>query len=841
MTDYKYFDLFTQDSTNKQVLIEYDGGTITNTELFAESMEITESLCSENELRFGSCEASIIKFKVGNVVIPLFNKWITVKMYLDGNTDTLFQIGRYKVYSDKPTADRKGREIVAYDAMYDILNTDVAKWYNTALPNEDSAMTMKAFRTSFLNYFGIEQEEIELVNDNMPIQKTIQPDEISGRDVIRAICEINGCFGHITRAGTFKYIYLDRDIQGLYPRNDLYPADDLYPRNPKSTKIGSNGTYIDAKYEDYTTRTIDKLQIRKEENDIGVIIGDTGINNYIIEDNFLVYGKSTEELTEIANNIFNKITYIIYRPFNATVKGNPCFEVGDAVRLVTRYELIESYVLQRTLKGIQALRDSFSTKGVEKYGEQVNSVHKSIIELKGKANILSRTIEETKSTIVNVEEGLKAEITQNANSITAEVERAIGQEVELAAAIKITSDSITAEVQRAENAESILKNDYESQIKQTAEKISAEISEKTQAFDKTGYDITYEEPKDPDIDVDIGKYWLNTANGNLYIGVLITPTTWTNLGQFHSATLESGESAGEQRWYLVGEGVSIYRKYGDRAGFNMTKYGGFNAEPPADDSYTIGSWWMDIDCNSASTITLEQYLADLNVSYPNDYMVLYEKTANSAKEWQLVKTLDIITLSDMQSSFTQMANSIVLKVRNDGELAEVKLVADAEDGTLFKVKANNIDLKASEAINLMSGGEINLTGKNITIKSDNFEVNSKGDMKCRKITAFSIDNQSEAKGQFSNSVDNSESMRLAKQAIDTAQKAANEAQGAANTAQSAANAAQSTATYAKDIANFAYRSIELINQWIIQMSGQLVELGKPGISGSLEDFPEYQE
>ena len=756
MTDYKYFDLFTQDSTNKQVLIEYDGGTITNTELFAESMEITESLCSENELRFGSCEASIIKFKVGNVVIPLFNKWITVKMYLDGNTDTLFQIGRYKVYSDKPTADRKWREIVAYDAMYDILNTNVAKWYNTALPNEDSAMTMKAFRTSFLNYFGIEQEEIELVNDNMPIQKTIQPDEISGRDVIRAICEINGCFGHITRAGTFKYIYLDRDIQGLYPRNDLYPADDLYPRNPKSTKIGSNGTYIDAKYEDYTTRTIDKLQIRKEENDIGAHAGkDNGENPYTIEDNFLVYGKSTEELTEIANNIFNKINYIIYRPFNATVKGNPCFEVGDAVRLVTRYELIESYVLQRTLKGVQALRDSFSAKGVEKYSEQVKSVHKSIIELKGKANILSRTIEETKSTIVNVEEGLKSQISQTAKSIEAEVTRATKAEGELSGSIKINADKITAEVKRAEDAESALEKDYNSKIQQTAEKISAEITEKTQAFDTMGYEITYEEPKDPDIDVQVGKYWLNTTNGNLYVGAVTTPTAWTNLGQFHSARLTTGESAGQQRWYLVGEGVSIYRKYGDRAGFNMTKYGGFNAEPPADDSYPIGSWWMDIDRHSASTITLEQYLADLNTSYPDDYMVLYEKTANSVKEWQLVKTLDIITFSDMQSSFSQMANSIVLKVRNNGELAEVKLVADAEDGTLFRVKANNIDLIASEVINLMSGGEINLTGKNITIKSDNFSVSKTGVVRCKEIVEFGIQSKSDGEKSFNNYVQTS--------------------------------------------------------------------------------------
>lgn len=816
MVDYKYFDLFTQTSVNKQVLIEYDGGVITNEELFAESMELTESLCSEEELRFGTCEASMIKFKIGNMLTSLLGKWITVKMYIDGNATEPLQIGRYKVYSDKPTADRKWRDIVAYDAMYEVINTDVAQWYNEVLPNEDSTMTMKAFRTSFLTHFGITQENVELVNDSMVVAKTILPDEISGKDVITAICEINGCFGHITRTGIFKYIYLDREIQGLYPRNDLYPADNLYPRNPKSTNMGANGGYISANYDDFTTQTIDKLQIRKEENDIGVIIGgDTSQNAYIIEDNFLVYGKSTEELRTIANNIFNKITMIIYRPYNATVRGNPCFEVGDAVRLVTTYELIESYVLQRTLKGIQALRDSFSAKGVEKYGEQVNSMHKSILELKGKSNVLERTIEETKSTIVDVEKGLKAEISQTAKSIEAEVTRATKAEGELSGSIKINADKITAEVKRAEDAETALENDYNSKIQQTAEKISAEITEKTQAFDKTGYDITYEEPKDPDIDVQVGKYWLNTTNGNLYVGAVTTPTAWNNLGQFHSATLTSGESAGQQRWYLVGEGKSIYSKYGDRAGFNMTKYGGFNTEPPIDDNYPIGSWWMNIDRNSLSTITLEQYLADLNMSYQNDYMMLYEKTANSVKEWKYVKTLDIITFSDMQSSFTQMANSIVLKVRNNGELAEVKLVADAEDGTLFRVKANNIDLTATEVINLMSGGEINLTGKNITIKSDNFEVNSKGDVKCRNITAFSI--SGDAVGQFSTVVYDSNALVLARQAIAAAQQAADDAQDAIDATDVIVN-------------NLNNTIIPQQNTWIQQISTQLQALGQPGIS-----------
>lgn len=450
MVDYKYSDLFTKDSIDKQLVIKTDDGlvTITNTELHQEQFELSESLCSESELRFGCCEASSIKFKISNVFIPLKDKWLTVTESLAGNTDAPFQIGRYKVFSDKPTADRRYRDIVAYDAMYDIIKADVADWYNAILPDKTSTVTLKQFRTSFVSHFGLVQEEIDLVNDGMIVEKTIEPSKISGKDVVTAICEINGCFGHIGRDGKFRYILLPKYIQGLYPANDLYPADDLYPRDPRTTKIG-NGLYINCKYEDFVTNKIDKLQIRQEENDIGSIVG-TGGNCYIVEDNFLVYGKSAADLEVIANNLFGVITEISYRPFSADVKGNPCFEVGDAVRLTTKYEIVESYILKRTIKGIQALRDIYSADGVKEYSEEVNSVNKSIIQLRGKTNVLERTVEETKSTIADVGEGLQSQITQNAESITAEVKRAQGQEVELAAAIQITEESVSAKVSKGD-------------------------------------------------------------------------------------------------------------------------------------------------------------------------------------------------------------------------------------------------------------------------------------------------------------------------------------------------------------------------------------------------------
>lgn len=491
MINYQYAELFKKDSIDKQLTIETDDKTtkITNVELHQEQFELTESICSESELTIGSCEAAVLKFTVSNIFLPMKDKMITVKTVIDNNTANPFQIGRYKVYSDTPTADRTKRDIVAYDSLYDVINADVAEWYNTLLPDKDSVTTMKAFRDSFFGYFGIEQADAQLVNDDMKVEKTVEPEELSGATVLNCICEINGCFGHIGRDSKFHYIYLEQEIQGLYPRNNLYPADDLYPREPKSTRI-SKSLYISAQYEDFLVKTIDKLQIRKEEDDIGVIVG-SGTNAYVIQDNFLVYGKGSEELTGITNNIYGKIRGIIYRPFSADCKGNPCIEVGDAVRLPTKYEIIESYVLKRTLKGIQALRDEYEATGEEYRSTQVNSVHKSIIQLKGKTNVLTRTIEETNSKITDVESGLSSEIKQTATDIRAEVKNtadglsssieqtanSIRSEVSdsvnnLSSSIQQNAESIATEVKRANEAEGNLST----KITQTAESITSEVS-----------------------------------------------------------------------------------------------------------------------------------------------------------------------------------------------------------------------------------------------------------------------------------------------------------------------------------------------------------------------------
>lgn len=440
MIDYVYADLFKKSSIDKQIKIEYDGGQFTNTDIPDNDFEITEMLCSENNLVFGACETNSVKFTIANHGTSIVGKWLTISTVLSGNSNYPFYLGKYKVFSDKPSADRVFREIVAYDAMYDVLNTDVTDWYNSlAFP-----MTLKQFRDSFFDYLGIVQVFTDLPLDNLTIEKTITADILVGKDVVNAICELNGRFGNINRYGKFKYVKLETISTGLYPSDTLFPSDALFPRD-KASFIDElyTGDYISCDYEDWLTNEITGLSILTKENDIGVSVG-TDTNRYTITGNFLIYGKNEDELTGIANTILNEINDVSYQPFVAEKQGNPCVEVGDAIKITTnKNEIIKSYILERTMHGIQAITDSISAKGTKEIENKQNSLNSKVTALLGKSNILERNIDETKARIEDVNRGLSVEIGHTASGLHTEIQNTKeGLELQ----IEMTADGLTEKI-----------------------------------------------------------------------------------------------------------------------------------------------------------------------------------------------------------------------------------------------------------------------------------------------------------------------------------------------------------------------------------------------------------
>lgn len=443
MINYADQALFQQDSIAKELSITGSGITITNSNMDGENFAIEEILNSGRELKFGECNAAKLSFSCGYYEQSMVGVSLTAKTTPSGGA--AFQFGKYTVVSDEPTADRKWRDVVAYDKLYDVLKFDVAPWYNSYLQTDK---TLKQVRDEFFSIFGITQETITLPNDSMVVTKTMDPKTLSGKQVLNAICEINGCFGRIGRNGNFEYVFLDIPKEGLFPANTLYPSNNLYPKayGFEDRKIAENGTYLSCKYEDYLIQTIDKLTILTAEDDPGVSVG-SGNNPYIIQNNFLVFGKEAAELTTIANNIFPHISGIWYRPCVIQAVGNPVLECGDGIMLKTTDDKdIHTIILKRKLKGIQSLRDTITADGAKKRENDPNSTQAQINQTQGSVRQVKADLIEAQTIIAGEIQADRARIGDlEVTRATIQQLNAVDAKIDNLTAIAITTENLSAQ------------------------------------------------------------------------------------------------------------------------------------------------------------------------------------------------------------------------------------------------------------------------------------------------------------------------------------------------------------------------------------------------------------
>lgn len=449
MIEGKNKQIYFESSVYKQLNIEVIGSkcVIDNSMREQDTFTLTETLNDGTELKFGSCLPNRISFTAHDIPAGLIGKNLRPVEILEGNENEPFTYGEYKIYSDTPTADRTKRQIVAYDAMYDIINSNVKSWYDgLSFP-----MTLKAFRDSFFAHLGIEQKETSLVNDSMMVNKTLvttQSDDssvtaeatIGGKTIIEAICEINGAFGNIGRDGKFEYVILKAITSALYPAEDLYPREDLFPSDANTESM--TGHYITFDYEAFQSQAITQLEIRADDSTAGAIVGTSG-NNYVISGNFLISDKTGAEMKQIANNLLPVIAQAEYTPIKScTCVGNPCLELGDPIRFNTSREIVETYILQRTLTGVQSKRDSIVSQGVENHSKNTNSMRETLANVQRRTSTLERNADHLLAQFNDLDENTSSQLEMTASQIQAEVMARLNSEAEMSTRISQSAHSI---------------------------------------------------------------------------------------------------------------------------------------------------------------------------------------------------------------------------------------------------------------------------------------------------------------------------------------------------------------------------------------------------------------
>lgn len=423
-------DLFPADAGSPWLTIGMD-------RICSESLTLTESLCSGDNIVWGSCEAAKLTLTVADVEDDIEGKEFTATLSIG---DYSMAYGIYTVDSVIRQADRRKRKITAYDRMIKF-DTDVSEWYQAMYPEDSTVHTVQELRDSLCDYIGVSQRFVQLPNDDLVIGKTIDPETLCGRDVLRAICEINGVFGHFDRTGALAYISLQNT--GIYPSETLYPGNDLFPQSGWQSAEDLE-YYKTITYEDYLVDGIDRVQIRQEEGDIGAVVG-SGNNAYVVEGNFLTYGMGSADLTKLAWSIYDLIAGKTYRPAKIVSYAMPWIEAGDGIRAITTDTEIATFVLHRTMSGIQAMMDTIQSKGTKQQGQSFG-ISNEIIQLKGKTAVIVRSVEEVSVKLSDVEKNTTAQLKVVSDAIEAEVKRATGQEVELAGSIKVMAGQIEQKV-----------------------------------------------------------------------------------------------------------------------------------------------------------------------------------------------------------------------------------------------------------------------------------------------------------------------------------------------------------------------------------------------------------
>lgn len=468
--DERVKELYRADSTDKHLILDFyrDGEDepylhLSSSNVQAESMEIDESLSSSENLDFGSCEATQLKITLFHISDVVKGSRLVIYQMLEGiwpaadlfPGDDIFPdgykmpLGTYIVQSAERQTNRIFLDITALDQM-SLFDVNVAEWYNI-LP---FPMTLREFRSRLCQHIGVTEYVPEyLPNDGMTIEKTIAAEELFGRDALIACEQLNGAFGHFDRNGVLQHIVLQSNYV-LTPADSLYPSDDLYPAEPGDMndqvydELITQHMYTSCRFEDYTVKSIEAVQLRQEEDDIGAIYGKG--NCLVIEGNFLLYGKGDEELQQIAKEIYGMVSNRPYIPYECDLlKGLPYLEVGDSQLIEADEGDIVSYVIKRTMKGIYALKDTYSATGEELRTEE-QGANAEIIRLKGKAAYLKKNVDEVSANLVDLEKQTEAKLTITAEKIEAEVKRASEAEGNLSSLISQTAKSITLMVKKGE-------------------------------------------------------------------------------------------------------------------------------------------------------------------------------------------------------------------------------------------------------------------------------------------------------------------------------------------------------------------------------------------------------
>ena len=354
-----YYD----DTLLKTLIITFPDKNVTFTgdDILGESVKLIEKIETERSLTFKGCIASKFTFKVADNVIDLRGEYLEATIQAD-ETEVIPLFSGYVDDQDNETREDIVTTFTCYDPLYKIGSKNMQSWVDgLSFP-----VTVRNFRNSLFSNLGITQETRTLINDNLTISANFKSfvDAPSATDIMKWICQLNGVYGQYGRDKKFHYRELNALSEGTYPAEDLYPGPDTFPSAENAGVTINTSDYVSLTYEPYTTDYITKVVIIDGG---GLDQGQAGVegNTFIVQDNPIAFNVNMQSA---ARALLAKINVVNHIPvIKMKCVGLPYVECGDTFLSYTRKNVCRSYVLQRTLSGIQALFDEYSSDSDKDY------------------------------------------------------------------------------------------------------------------------------------------------------------------------------------------------------------------------------------------------------------------------------------------------------------------------------------------------------------------------------------------------------------------------------------------------------------------------------------------
>ena len=187
------------------------------------------------------------------------------------------------------------------------------------------------------------------------------------RELQTAVFETQAQFGQLDRV-TDLFSGVELNHSRLLPQETLYPDNALYPDGAAASATKSMYSKLWADEGNihkwrYLIITYKGLDANNSEADFTLqrTINADGTDDYNCSDNWLFRNLiwTEQDIGDYADAMVSKMQAITWFPFEMWCAGLPYLETGDEIEIPLGENSYTSYVLQRQLKGIQNLQDTY--------------------------------------------------------------------------------------------------------------------------------------------------------------------------------------------------------------------------------------------------------------------------------------------------------------------------------------------------------------------------------------------------------------------------------------------------------------------------------------------------